>query len=122
MLVTDENQGWSEKVNFTDANDVFVGFDMSACCCEDFGWYVSTEVTTDSESERVEEFDGYVFDTTFFEEIGNSGYDYYNYAVFKLVKDGERDLYLHLYNSHNGYYSHGFTATVGGQPWQDGSL
>lgn len=124
MLVTDVNQGWTSKVNFTDSNDVFVGFDMEQCCCEDFGWYVRKEIDTgDNEDKNVTDFEGYVFDTSFFKEVefdepgGES-----NFAIFKLVKDDCPELYLHLYNHHNGYYGHGFVATIGGEVWLNGGL
>ena len=121
MIVTGLNQGWGEKVNFTDSNDVFVGFDMFYQCCEDFGWYVAKEITTNDEREEIDDFDGYVFDVNFFKEL-ESNVDEGGYAVFKLIKYNCDDLYLHLYNHHNGYYSHGFEATVGGEPWQEGDL
>jgi hypothetical protein len=65
MIITDINKGWEGKVNFTDSNDVFVGFDMSSQCCEDFGWGVSKEITTNDEYEGIADFDGYVFDVNF---------------------------------------------------------
>jgi len=37
------------------------------------------------------------------------------------AKSGETR-YIHLYNFHNGYYSHGFELNVGGQIVQDGIL
>jgi hypothetical protein len=123
MIVTDFNQGWDKKVNFTDSNDVFVGFDMSVDCCENFGWYVSKEIDISENYEEVHNFDGYVFDTLFFEyrETDDQLEDE-NYAIFRLVKEGCGDLFLHLYNHHNGYYSHGFEAKVKGRPWQIGFL
>jgi hypothetical protein len=31
------------------------------------------------------------------------------FAAFRLLGEGGRELYLVLYNAHNGYYAHGFT-------------
>ncbi|AUR92866.1 hypothetical protein NVP1178O_21 [Vibrio phage 1.178.O._10N.286.45.E12] len=126
MLITDKKDGWNEKVNFTDENDVFVGFDSSEQCCEVSGWYLSREININQPSEDGAcgfEIDGYNFETSFFEEkleCGESGDE--NFAIFKLTKAEHEDLYLHLYNHHNGYYSHGFDATVGGEVWVAGSL
>ena len=46
-------------------------------------------------------------------------------VIFKLQSlptNPKSDLYLHLYNSHNGYYSHGFEMYVGGIPIKSGSI
>lgn len=124
MIITDAGSGWDSKVNFTDGNDVFVGYDMSQDCCEQFGWYITDCIDLDinlSEGKQPDT-EGYLFDTTFFEELSGDGYDVESYAVFKLVKDGCCDLYLLLFNHHNGYYSHGFSATIGGEVWKEGYL
>ncbi len=41
--------------------------------------------------------------------------------IFRLV-NGCEEKFLHLYNVHNGYYSHGFEVKVGGKTTRDGSL
>ena len=70
---------------------------------------------------------GYEFDPAFFEEH-EGGDRYYGggdrYAVFKIVprSGGGDPKYLHIYNWHNGYYSHGFEMKVGGEATQVGSL
>lgn len=121
MLI--KEQGY--KINFIDSNDVFVGFDNMQSCCEDFG-YCITEGQPAESSEDCQEsalnLEGYVFDTDFFNESSFDGDSESATAIFKLVQQGLPDLYLTLYNSHNGYYSHGFDATVGGEHWQEGRL
>jgi len=42
-------------------------------------------------------------------------------VAFKLIS-ADKVLYLHLSNSHNGYYSHGFTVEVGGEVIRGGSI
>jgi hypothetical protein len=105
-----------DKVNFVDKNNVFVGYDMGQACCENAYWLISESDKYDPEiSYEDKEVDylqytytrcesileDYVFDTKKFYE------KYYN-PVFKLIAKGKKDLYLHLYNEHNGYYAHGF--------------
>ena len=119
--------GFHDKVNFVDDNNVVLGYDLSQRCCEQAGWYIS---------KKIENFDGdikdyehkdidngvlynlrlgcYTFDVTYF----NDETDFYGIplVIFKLIpnpnitSDSDRlpPLYLHLYNCHNGYYSHGF--------------
>lgn len=118
MYVKHTNGNYSEKVNFIDENDVFVGYDMSTSCCENYGYiftdtddfdsadgilydddYGSTDVKTNNESDY--NLDGYVFDTSWFEERDQI-------VVFRLTKEDSPDIFLTLYNSHNGYYGHGF--------------
>lgn len=43
-------------------------------------------------------------------------------ASFRLVSETGRDLFLTIFNFHNGYYSHGFEMTVGDESLLDGYL
>jgi hypothetical protein len=67
----------------------------------------------------------YRFDPDYFEDViparskyGSNVLDEGGMVRFRLVAEGKPDLYLHLFNSHNGYYSHGFN--VEGIPGADG--
>lgn len=105
------------KTNFVDDNNVFVGFDNYQCCCEDFGHLVTkSPPKSEHPDDEVsgDDFPGYQFNTEFFEENGFDDLYEGGSVCFKLEKDGEPDLYLTLFNIHNGYYSHGFTMTAGG--------
>jgi hypothetical protein len=98
------------KINFIDDNNVFVGFDYKASCCETFGWALSRDFPTHAkEGCHGIDPDGFQFDTRYF--YCDSKPDWYldkgGIAVFKLKKEDEV-IYLTLWNSHNGYYSHGF--------------
>lgn len=124
MLITNRVSGWDTKINFVDSNDVFVGFDYFGQCCEVFGWYILDEVTTNyEENDEIGEYDieGYVFDVSFFEErLCEGEYGDCGFAIFKMTKNDCIDLYLHLYNHHNGYYSHGFEGKIKGKEWVSG--
>lgn len=124
---------WGSKINFADENNVLVGFDFGSNCCEQFGWYVTDKVLTE-EADSIfdnyspssvieEELEGWVFDKEFFEQISNGkdSYDESNTAVFRMTK-GDQERYLHLYNDHNGYYSHGFEFVVDGAHIKNGHL
>lgn len=125
---------WSSKVNFVDENNVLVGYDFSGACCESYGWYIHSKVTTedvvadslfnDSDDANVinEALKEWTFDTSFFEEISKEKWsDVCATAVFRLV-NGDNELFLHLYNQHNGYYAHGFDFSKDGEIIQSGSL
>ena len=114
MLIKENTKSWSDSVNFIDENDNFVGFDMNSNCCEDFGWYITYEPIGFSSSYNVKELTerelvGFKFDTTFVDD-----YDFDETVVFRLVSDQGGVAYLHLYNSHNGYYSHGWESNFAG--------
>ena len=117
------------KINFVDDNNVFVGFDDGQSCCEYFGWVLSRQFPVDEDIRGAEEHsnnidpDGYQFDPNFFEEKinGNYGFDGGGVAIFKLVK-GHDHLFLTLFNSHNGYYGHGFEVKHGGITVNSGCL
>jgi hypothetical protein len=92
------------KFNFVDANNVFVGFDSRADCCEYFGYVIAdTEIITDTTEDIDTDLEPYVFDTGYFKESGED-----NGVIFRMTAPELPDLYLLLYNHHNGYYSHGF--------------
>jgi hypothetical protein len=104
------------KINFVDDNNVLVGFDYEGCCCEVFGYFFSKAVpqAIDFEGDQSSNTEGFNFDKDFFHE-GDE------FVTFKLVK-GSEEIFLTIYNSHNGYYSHGFDMEVGGIKVRDGSL
>ena len=105
------------KINFVDENNVFVGFDYEHLCCEYFGWYINRagELFIDNSHEPDvvnDALQGWVFDPKYFQKTDN-GDDEESFvavkhvAVFRLVKE-DQELFLHIFNMHNGYYSHGF--------------
>lgn len=121
MRIFYDQATWGGKVNFVDEKNVLVGYDMSSSCCEYFGWFIresidmtlgnSPEDDEDAKSvdERNEELKDHYFDTSFFDQGGDGNET--SFAVFKLIKrkNDANPLYLHLFNCHNGYYSHGFS-------------
>lgn len=123
-----DESSWHSKVNFVDKNDVFVGYDLGQCCCEDAGYFFSTEVTPynwdDNKLGNANDYDfqDYVFDVDFFEEVESRDLDAGGQVVFKLIAESKPDLYLHLYNCHNGYYSHGFEVKHCGEIVKKGNL
>ena len=124
MKIFEDNKTWNEKVNFVDANNVFVGYDRYQQCCEFAGWLVSDEETI-SDPEQSEEasdsYEGYVFDVEYFKQTTPDvdSYSELNYVTFKIVK-GDSVKYLHLFNVHNGYYDHGFTYKREGEQVREG--
>jgi len=124
---------WSAKVNFVDDNNVLVGYEFAGNCCEQYGWYIHDKVTNNGEGALFNEttdhnaindsLKEWTFDTSFFEELreGSHCSDDHNTAVFRLV-NGDNELFLHLYNVHNGYYSHGFDFSKDGEIIKSGSI
>lgn len=110
VRVFEMTNGNSEKVNFVDAHNVVVGYDMTANCCEDFGWGVFQPDRTPV-SEHLRVFYDYRFDTEYFVEVEDEGkYDQGGCVEFRMVNTkGGGELFLRLWNSHNGYYCHGFS-------------
>lgn len=103
------------KINFVDDNNVLVGFDYHQSCCEDFGWQLTRAFPTacGEEGDQGIDPDGFQFDTTYF-VLGVPGVDSRDgcEVVFRLTKATE-EIFLTLWNHHNGYYSHGFEMTPG---------
>jgi len=110
---------WPGKVNFIDSNNVILGYNLSSSCCENAFWRIT--LTADGSTESIHEgsensqfelvLEEYNFDPDFYAMIDPEADN--GHAVFKLNslawRTDEPDLYLHLENHQNGYYSHGFT-------------
>jgi len=95
------------KFNFVDANNVFVGYDSESSCCESFGYIISdTDAIVENTPDLNDDLEPYVFDREYFQE--DSWGEENSFVTFRLVAPGLPDLFLTLYNTHNGYYSHGF--------------
>ena len=106
----------NDSVNFVDMLNVFVGYDTAQDCCEHADWFISekfeyTEVCGESGVDEAIDLEPYLIDPEFKE--GNAeDLDVGGHAVFKLVGLGEPNLYLHLFNCQNGYYSHGLVVKI----------
>lgn len=109
------------KINFVDELNTLVGFDYQQSCCENFGWYLLKSEPKSlqiDESEKIDhekiDLSNYLFDKGYFKIDNDEGYDNNNFVVFR-IKNEKIKLYLILYNSHNGYYGHGFNMDIGGK-------
>lgn len=125
MKILDDNSKYGGHVNFIDNNDVFVDYDLSQSCCEHADWYIADEIipySSDDANHETPDVSDYVFSLDFFQDVPSSDLDEGGMAVFKLIADGKIDLYLHLFNCHNGYYGHGFEMKHGGEIVNDGCL
>ncbi len=120
-IFTPENS-FRDKVNFADEHGVFVGFDMDQSCCECFGWFIQDHECNSEVQNLGEDYESYRFDVDYFKEFSGESYDEGGMVIFRLLSEGKPDRFLHLYNYHNGYYSHGFTFSNGQTVIHDGSL
>ena len=115
------------KTNFVDKNDVYVGFDAWQSCCESFGhFFMRSEPTLKEDVDEpnaapftAEELEPFFFAHDYFKE---SGYDWGGGAAAFKLTNGAEEIYLVIYNHHNGYYSHGFEMKVGGEIRQEGCI
>lgn len=126
----------NDKVNFVDENNVVLGYDMAQDCCEEASWFISeypeAECTTpfnyvirngDRAWEINKVLTSYIFDVDYFQKHNWRDLDEGGAVSFKLKStEGKQDLYLYIYNSHNGYYGHGFSFREGNEFLHDGWL
>jgi len=136
MKIFNNKEEWISKINFVDENNVFVGYDTEQGCCEDANWFIADEITTDltynfmnkvdkePEWQELENAELYRFDQGFFyKEEAIAELDEGGLVVFRLQNTKTYiDKYLHLYNSHNGYYGHGFKFKINDKVIQEGYL
>lgn len=116
------------KINFVDENNVLVGFSNREGCCEHFGYFFSRELPSsykkyEKSVDTNPNLKGYNFNPSFFHQHKTwTNLDEGGAVSFQLNKPDSPDWYLTLFNSHNGYYSHGFVMEVGGEKIQDDYL
>ena len=121
MRVFETNERYAEKVNFIDDNNVFVGFDYNGKCCESFGYFLTRTKpipdveTADADKIEGEDFPGYNFDTAFNEGELYPNHDDCGGSVTFRLANGSDEMFLTLYNHHNGYYGHGWGMRIGGE-------
>jgi hypothetical protein len=107
MLMQILDKTHPDKVNFIDHNDLFVGYDLALSCCEKAGWYIadSKRIDTDDEDTIITGLEDYVFEPVM-ETVEDSCLDAGTLVRFRLTATGKPDLFLHIFNAHNGYYGH----------------
>ena len=114
----DQDYRW----NWVDSNNNFVGYSNDADCCERYGYHLvdlKNKIILDQDSFLQDS--NLVWDTSWIDSDFNvSNLEGINDLDFSFdddeleiktfkVKNAD-NVYLVLYNSHNGYYSHGWEA------------
>ena len=124
MKVFHRTEPWPSKVNFEDENNVALGYDLAQDCCEAAGWFIADEIASfpplDSSQNfaghpnafpqgGVYELQGWRFDPAFRAVITHRDFDEGKMVVFRIMNGSKAEKFIHIFNAHNGYYSHGFT-------------
>lgn len=104
---------WPTKVNYVDKNNKVLGFDVNGQCCESFGHGVFDRIPTNlSRSIEDANISDYVFADEDPKEFNaysdNSSNDAGGCLAFRLIAEHKPDLYIVIWNYHNGYYRHGW--------------
>lgn len=111
------------KYNWVDHRNVVVGFDAMQDCCENFGFrYYDYESGQEISGDHPDNLESFVFDV-FNSEDRELFSDEVNEKNFTLLnpETGKR-IVLTLYNSHNGYYAHGWCCELYGKQISAGYL
>jgi len=116
------------KLNAVDDKNRLVGFDLNDDCCAHGGWFIDREIVREQPKFDLEiqmaDLPDYEFDPLFLEKITGDKSEY-NAIVVKMIQSNPNDyikrpdLYLHLYNVHNGYYAKGFNFSDGEEEKKD---
>jgi len=125
ITIFDRTEKFPSKVNFVDEFNNLVGFSMESSCCEDFGWFIEgTDLKGDVNSKGgTFTLENYWFNKYSF-VINRDGEDEGGEVIITLkgrrrisVFESKKlpNLMLHIYNRHNGYYSHGFKLSIDDQ-------
>lgn len=116
MKIFDRIEPFTSKVNFVDENGTLVGYDLDKQCCENAGWFISYSICTTIEEDISEDLqlEDYWFDDLFFQKVSFNLHPYdsdnpvLEGVIFSLYTEDKPNIFLHLFNHHNGYYTHGF--------------
>jgi hypothetical protein len=129
MKIFNDEKKYGYGINFVDHNNCFVGFRYEQNCCEEFGYKISKKCPkTFEEIDSLKDFDEklmseYSFDTSF--ELSLCGGDDYhekNAATFRAVDKNSNEIFITIWNNHNGYYSHGWKFSKDGKEIRSGDL
>lgn len=124
-IFENDTSSWSSKVNFVDEHNTFIGYDMEQKCCEDAGWFIVNKIHTcfDEEASYITPcVNDYAIDKYFFISVEEESLNDGGMVCFRLISEGLEDLFLHIYNSHNGYYYHGLQMKYDGVVIKDEKL
>lgn len=125
MKIFDKVERFEEKVNFVDENNVYLGYSMDQCCCENADWFIANEPSDKIMPRTIgadADWSGWTFDPDYFRSVYNDReFDGGGMVIFRIV-NGEREMFIHLYNVQNGYYGHGFTFEIDGKKVRDDCL
>ncbi len=105
---------WESKINYVDSNNRLVGFDVAQSCCEWFGHAVCK--TIPKTNQELEDYEGFkeedLSDYCFVDEepttVKEIDVEEGGTLAFRLHAPARPDLFVVIWNHHNGYYSHGF--------------
>jgi hypothetical protein len=113
------------KVNFVDENNVLLGYDTNQNCCERADWFIADypmSAEPETKRESIPDLKGFVFDIAFYKYVDGGEFDGGGMAIFHIV-NGDTEKFVHIFNAHNGYYTHGFDFTIiGGKTIREGIL
>jgi hypothetical protein len=114
MKCFDQVAPWPNKVNYVDTNNVVLGFDTQRNGCEDFGHGLASSLleAKDITTYRVDPCPFDITDYSFAQEapasLGGEASDT-NAMAFRILSPNKPELFVVIWNHHNGYYAHGFT-------------
>ena len=120
MKIMHLEEPWPHKVNFIDENEVHLGFDGTDECCAFGGWFLSEDKAARLEetyAAKSMELPGWTFDPSYFQEScrASDSETEESSVQFRLV-NGDKEMFLTLFNIQNGYYSRGFDLDVKSDP------
>ena len=112
-VFTTDNSPWNAEVNYVDKNNRVLGYSMSQDCCEIFGHCVlaklpAPEGEPDDHALPDSVLEPYSFSPEAPAPLPSRRADEGSVLAFRIVADGLPDLWVVIWNFHNGYYSHGW--------------
>ena len=116
------------RINFVDDSDVFLAYDFTEQESEDFGYSIhkgkwdGNAYIYEYSCLPMSELEDYSFDTDYSEMDEYGSRDVLTRATFRLIDQEENEIFLTLFNSHNGKNFHAFEMTQDGYKLFDGQL
>jgi len=113
MKCFDQVPPFTTKVNYVDETNKVVGFDMDSSCCESFGHGVfdyEPNEKTNLDEPSTADISLYSFVDEKPNAFEHSSDDGGGNLSFRISAPNLPDLWVVIWNHHNGYYAHGWTS------------
>ena len=102
------SSGWCNRLNLIDGNNVFVGYDYSQDCCENFGYYFQEADGTKLDQDPNLNNAFFTLNHKDVSPLDDDDWNEWFGIAFEIKLQTGEMIWFTIYNDHNGCATHGF--------------